>query len=87
MEEMLGEVITAVVVALVAAAWRKLEKGKMSKVIRAVVEGVEEGTREMPAHEAEKVKQAIKGKAELTKVQATVHAIVKRITEREKAEG
>jgi len=84
MEDLVGEIVTAIVVALAAAAWRKLELGWLRAMLRAAIVGVEKGTAGLPAHEAEKVKQAVKEEATRTGAQARLHDLVKQITEEPK---
>lgn len=80
MEDLLGEIVTAVVVALAAAAWRKIESGRLRSMLRAVIEGVETASREGPTDQAALVKRAIKDKAEQTGAQARLHSLVEEIT-------
>ena len=86
MDGMIGEIVASVVTALIAFAWRHFELGKYVpvKVVHAVVEGVEQGTRELEEDKQKLVKQQIKARAEATGAQARLHAIVERIT-KEKA--
>ena len=85
MEDLLGEIVTGVVVMLVAAGWRKIESGWFKAMLRAVIEGVETGTEALPEAERQAVKAEIKKAATRTKAQDRLHAMVKKLTEESNA--
>ena len=84
MEDLIGEIVTAVVVALVAAGWRQVEAGRLKRMLRAVIEGVEQGTSQLGDTEKQTVKGHIRARAEASGAQARLHSLVDQIT-KEKA--
>ncbi|UCC74038.1 MAG: hypothetical protein JSV86_05625 [Gemmatimonadota bacterium] len=76
MENVVGPVIVIVVAAIV----RHFELGKWKRTIGWIVEGVEDGTSDLPDDQSKKVKSAIKRAAEDGGVQDRLHAIVEKIT-------
>ena len=83
MNDLIGTIIASVVGTIVTIIL-SYAKAKTTGILRSVIEGVEKGTKDLPAHEAEKIKAAIKDRAVATNNQAKLHSLVEKITKEPK---